>query len=815
MPPFGQGGASHTLMKLKLVITLVVFRTLLAAISVPAMDMARVESRTDLAVTNYGVSGQGVIVALLDRGIDWKNDDFKHEDGTTRIKYIFDLSDNTGAGDPGNIYGRGTIYTEAQINTALFGGTTLATRDAVGHGTTTAGIATSNGRNLLNRKYRGEAPNATIIVVKVTSEGAPAHDGEPAEPPFNDPTAFPVAIDFVRDKSAELGEPAVMLLNLGSILGPTDGSSSLAQKIDETVGPGHPGLIFVNGTGDDGGMPNHAGGIVTQGGKASIQIQKGAPGTLLFDLWYGGNDRFDVSLQTPSGNFGPYTSPLTNNDQSLVTTSTFVYYHQGANLDFFGANDDKREIFIQITGPVGTYTVQLEGATVTNGRFDGTINPSNIEQPAAASNRFLSFVVPGSIWDGATASHNICPNDYVIRTEWTDVDGVPRSASGQGNIGELWLGSSVGPTFDNRLGTDVSAPGDSVFATYNPRSYWGTFRFNLIQDGNGFYGRASAVSAASPQVTGIIALMLQRNPNLDATQIKMMLQQSARTDSFTGKTPNPNWGYGKVDANAAVALAVQAATPSNLANISTRLRVEAGDNVLIGGFIVTGTEPKKVIVRAIGPSLPVSDALMDPILELRDASGNVIRSNDNWRSDQEKEITATGIPPSNDAESAIVETLPANGAAYTAVVRGVNNGTGVGLVEVYDLDRTVDSKLANISTRGLVQTGENVMIAGTIVLGESSERVLVRAIGPSLPIEGKLADPALELRDGSGTLIHANDNWRSDQETAIKATTIPPTNDLESATIEALPAGAAYTAIVRGVNDATGVALVEVYGLNN
>jgi hypothetical protein len=692
----------------------------------------------------------------------------------------------------------------------------LATRDAVGHGTTTSGIATGNGRNLLSRKYRGEAPNATIIVVKMTSEGAPAHDGEPAEPPFNDPTAFPVAIDFVRDKSVELGKPAVMLLNLGSILGPTDGSSSLARKIDDTVGPGHPGLIFVNGTGDDGGMPNHAGGVVAQGENASIQIEKGATDTLLFDLWYGGNDRFDVSLQTPSGDFGPYTSPPTNNDQSSVINPTFSYYHLGSERDFFGANNDKREIFIQITGPAGMYTVQLLGATVASGRFDATINPSNIEQPSAGSNRFLNFVVPGSIWDGATAHYNICPNDYVLRTDWTDVDGQPRSNPGQGNIGELWLGSSVGPTFDNRLGVDVSAPGDSVFTTYNPRSYWATFRFNLIQDGNGFYGRASAVSAASPQVTGIIALMLQRNPNLDAAQIKMMLQQSARTDSFTGTTPNPNWGYGKVDANAAVALAVQSAPPSSLANISTRLRVEAGDNVLIGGFIVTGTQPKKIIVRAIGPSLPVSGALTDPILELRDSSGGLIRSNDNWRSDQETEIIATGIPPSNNAESAIVETLPANGAAYTAIVRGVNNATGVGLVEVYDLDRTVDSKLANISTRGLVETGVNAMIAGTIVLGQGSQRVLVRGIGPSLPVGGKLADPTLELRDGIGSLIHANDNWRSDQEAAIIATTIPPTNDLESAIVEALPAnGAAYTAIVRGVNSTTGVALVEVYSLTN
>jgi hypothetical protein len=246
------------------------------------------------------------------------------------------------------------------------------------------------------------------------------------------------------------------------------------------------------------------------------------------------------------------------------------------------------------------------------------------------------------------------------------------------------------------------------------------------------------------------------------------------------------------------------------------LRVETGDNVLIGGFIITGTQPKKVIVRAIGPSLSsfFPGALADPILELRDSSGSLIRSNDNWRSDQETEIIATTIAPSDDLESAIVETLPANNSAYTAIVRGANNGTGIGVVEAYDLDRTVDSKLANISTRGLVQTGDNVMIGGLIVLGQNPVRVIVRAIGPSLPVPGALGDPTLELRDGNGALLAANDNWRSDQETEIIATTIPPSDDLESAIVRNLAPGN-YTAIVRGADNATGVAVVEAYNLSN
>jgi hypothetical protein len=246
------------------------------------------------------------------------------------------------------------------------------------------------------------------------------------------------------------------------------------------------------------------------------------------------------------------------------------------------------------------------------------------------------------------------------------------------------------------------------------------------------------------------------------------------------------------------------------------LRVETGDNVLIGGFIVAGTQPKKVIVRALGPSLSsfFPGALADPFLELRDSAGNLIRANDDWRITQEAEIIAAGIPPANDLESAIVATLPAGGSAYTAIVRGLFNVTGIGVVEIYDLDQTVDSKLANISTRGLVRTGDDVMIGGLIVLGQDPLRVLVRAIGPSLPVPGALSDPTMELHDGNGALIASNDNWRSDQETEIIATGIPPSNDLESAIVATLPAGGgSSTAIVRGVNGTTGVALVEIYAL--
>ena len=188
--------------------------------------------------------------------------------------------------------------------------------------------------------------------------------------------------------------------------------------------------------------------------------------------------------------------------------------------------------------------------------------------------------------------------------------------------------------------------------------------------------------------------------------------------------------------------------PAGAVNISTRLDVGTGDNVLIGGFITQGNAPAKLVVRGIGPSLSVYGPLSNPYLELHNSSAT-IASNDDWKvnlagGSQEAAIEDTTLAPTNDLESAIVATLPANNSVYTAIVRGANNETGLGMVEAYDLDQAADAKLANISTRGLVQTGDNVMIGGFIIVGAGTQRVIVRAIGPSLPVPGALADPTLD-----------------------------------------------------------------------
>jgi glucose/arabinose dehydrogenase len=256
-----------------------------------------------------------------------------------------------------------------------------------------------------------------------------------------------------------------------------------------------------------------------------------------------------------------------------------------------------------------------------------------------------------------------------------------------------------------------------------------------------------------------------------------------------------------------------------LLNLSTRLKVQVGDNVLIAGFIVTGSVPKKVILRGMGPSLasggqPVPGRLSDPTLTLFDASGNPLLSNDDWMNgSQKQEIIDTTVAPPDPKESAFIATLqPGN---YTAILSGVGGATGVGSVELYDLDQSAPANPANISTRGFVDTGDNVMIAGFIIGGSASQRVLIRAIGPELTavgVPGALQDPFLELHDSMGTTLAMNDSWRSDDEANISATGIAPNDNREPAILRTLPPGT-YTAIVSGSGTSTGVALIEVYQL--
>lgn len=259
------------------------------------------------------------------------------------------------------------------------------------------------------------------------------------------------------------------------------------------------------------------------------------------------------------------------------------------------------------------------------------------------------------------------------------------------------------------------------------------------------------------------------------------------------------------------------ALPAQALNISGRARVEAGQGVVISGFIVTGTTPKRVGLRALGPSLAnfgVSGPLADPIIQLNRGDGSLVMVNDNWKNTQQAEITGAGLAPPDDREAALIAMLAAGN--YTAIVSGKNGGTGIALAEVYDLDQAADSRLANISTRATVGTGSNVLIGGFITGSKiGATRVAIRALGPSLQqfgIVNPLPDPRLELHDANGALVASNDNWQSDAGQAALITDygLAPPDNLESAIAISL-APAPYTAIVSGKNNQTGIGLIEIY----
>jgi hypothetical protein len=505
-------------------------------------DKLREETRLDMV----SQTGDGVILAMIERGIDYRHPDFIDANGKTRIAYIFDMTDPSGAMAPNNSYGRGTIYSRAEIDQALSSGNALATMDRHGHGTASTGIAAGNGSAVMGTPYPGVATEATIIAVKMIQDPFPAGGGQPAQTGYFDPTDIPVALQFVKDKSIELGLPSVSLMNFGSIGGPTDGTSNICAAMDAFVGPGR---LLVCGVGDDGGEDNHAEMTVSQGNPDEFEVNKAEAGNLRFEAWYDGGDRFDITVIRPNGTQeGPYTAPA-NNAIDWQTLTGIQIYHNGSDRDFSQATNGKRQVMIDFSGATGVYKVKFTGTTVSNGKIDASLNPSTYYN----NNKFVSHVVPGhSINDYASALQAIVPTDYVHSNSYKDMSGATRNRTGEGAPGELWIGSSAGPTLDGRRGVDIAVPGELNVGAYSAGTYYSRFAHLLVEGGNNLYGIQNAVSGAAPVLTGMLALMLEINPDLTVQQAKDILHQTARSDAFTGMTPNPDWGYGKLDAQAAI-----------------------------------------------------------------------------------------------------------------------------------------------------------------------------------------------------------------------------------------------------------------------
>lgn len=409
-------------------------------------------------------------------------------------------------------------------------------------------------------------------------------------------------------------------------------------------------------------------------------------------------------------------------------------------------------------------------------------NTVQVFTPAGVGSVFANVIRPtGLAFDSAG---NLYVSNFGNTIERFTANGVPL-----GTFANSGLNNPEGLAFDAAGNLYVANNGSNTVEKFSPSGV------NL--------------GAFAQGLSGPIGLAFDSNGNLYVVAARDATIRQVAPDGTVSLFANTAFSPGFI--------AVQKAP--TLVNISTRLNVLTGENILDSGFIITGPGVKQLLIRGLGPSLGnqgIANTLADPVLELYSSTGALLTVNDNWKETQEAEIAATGIPPTGDAEAALVVSLTAG--SYTVIERGKGDNIGIGLVEIYDLASGLGSELANISTRGYVDTGSGVMIAGLIVSAPTggNSSVLVRGLGPSLADSGvsnPLADPVLELHNGDGVIIASNDNWRATQESAILATGAPPPDDSEAALIATVFPGA-YTAVERGQDGGSGVGLIEIYNLH-
>jgi uncharacterized repeat protein (TIGR01451 family) len=514
-------------------------------------------------------------------------------------------------------------------------------------------------------------------------------------------------------------------------------------------------------------------------------------------------DTWPSPAPAPSGG-----SPLTvfNGTVSAGTWSLYVLDDAGGDLGSIGGWE------LTITTNNGSCVTPTPSASVTPG-ITSTPTPSATPTPATPT--------PTSTPTPATPTPTATPDLFDLALTKTDS---PDPVQVGNNLTYTITITTHGPPAALNVHMSDTLPAGVNFVSVTPSqgNCTGTSTITCNLGSINFVpgeNSATVTLVVTPTAAGTIS----NTATCSTTSAEFNLSNNTDTETTTviaGSTPTPPLPTPTVTpASPTPTPSPTPVPPAQANNLSTRMRVQTGDSVGIGGFIITGAAPKHVLLRAIGPSLTqsgVPNALADPVLELHGPGGFATIANDNWRDDpvQEAAILATGIPPTNNLESAIDTTL--NPGAYTAVVKGKNNTSGVALIEIYDLSPAVPAKLANISTRALVGTGDNIVIAGFTLGGNNGEdRIVVRGLGPSLAALGMsnaLADPTLELRDGNGALLASNNNWQDNpaQLTELMGSGLAPANPLESAIAATLPPGL-YTALLAGLNNGAGIGLVEVY----
>jgi subtilisin family serine protease len=505
----------------------------------PTLDQSIPETRANLVRSRNpdgsfnGTTGKGVIIGIIDSGIDWRHLDFRKPDGTTRITFLWDPSDDSfqrlGIGSPPPSGGMGTVYTEGQINGALQGRGTVGTQDQFGHGTHATGVAAGNGAGggtlLPAGTFVGVAPEADIIAVRLFGPDGTQLDN----------VDLIQALGFIDQTVAALQRPYIINLSLGRQIGAHDGTALDEIAIDSLVGPGKPGKAVVVSAGNEGEQPIHAGGAFGPPGSSNnqvvIQVSQLQPNSAFFDFWFSQQDNFTVILD--GGGLPPEDITQCNSSTCIAASSPL--------------NASKELLFITSRAP--SFTITITGQSVQNGRFDGWLQGNAAFTSQVDFSRLVA--IPG------TARNAITVGAYVTKTQWTNIDGQTFGLLTNNLIGELASFSSPGPTRDGRQKPELAAPGRVIASTLTsdaqPGAPGDTSIFSrqlVLQDG--MHAISQGTSFSAPHVAGAAALLLERDPTHDALDIRNLLSATARTDSFTGQVPNVQWGFGKLDVSAAL-----------------------------------------------------------------------------------------------------------------------------------------------------------------------------------------------------------------------------------------------------------------------
>jgi subtilisin family serine protease len=502
-------------------------------------DVSVPETKAVQARQAYNLTGKGVIVGVIDTGIDWRHDDFRTADGKTRIKYLWDMSDSSGP-EPSDLPGTGgRVYTEAQINAALSGSGTVAEADRHGHGTHVTGTAAGNGRatggGFPAGTFTGVAPEASIVFVKGlrSDSGGFAVDDQVA------------ALRFIDNRARELNMPYVVNMSIGGHYGAHDGTATNERAIDNLVGAGAPGKAICVSAGNEGADNIHASGTLGSGASDSVGVYVPSSKTFfLFDLWYSGSNSIEVTVTTPTGLSTNAVAPG-GSFQGSAPDGTVVEIGSENTNALNGARNISVIVSHQNSNTAilsGQWKIALRNTAGGAVRFDAWLS---------GRAEFVDHVDPGRrVGMPATARDAISVASYVSKVRWTDYDGTGRDYRGWGPAFDagLWEKSpfsSPGPTRDGRRKPDIAAPGQAIASANSADA---EFDRSMVLPDGGKHQVMQGTSMASPHVTGVVALLLQANKSLDAAQIKDLITRTARADDYTSRVPNDDFGYGKIDA---------------------------------------------------------------------------------------------------------------------------------------------------------------------------------------------------------------------------------------------------------------------------